>query len=270
MRSTSPCTRASVRARTKAATTSAICIHSDILADVQHRPAEPVLLQGRHGFAGDAAASPTIEAVSRTRLPRPGCRRREQPRADAVQVRHEAVDHDRHGDRGEHERAQDGRETASQSPSTRLRAVSVGKTQSQIMRASWCLLGGGMRLAVSGCRRRCGGGGFQHGVLSVRHGSVLISSGRPANRGPDVLFDQVGVDRDRGGGPFAGGGDHLGTRVDDVAGHPDAGNAREPAAPVIAQPSSSRSQPRPDEQVVVRDESRRDEERVAREPPDRR
>ena len=36
----------------------------------------------------------------------------------------------------------------SQSPKTRLIAVSVGKTQSQIMRASWCLVGGGIGAGV--------------------------------------------------------------------------------------------------------------------------
>ena len=36
----------------------------------------------------------------------------------------------------------------SQSPKTRLIAVSVGKTQSQIMRASWCFVGGGTRAGV--------------------------------------------------------------------------------------------------------------------------
>jgi hypothetical protein len=37
-----------------------------------------------------------------------------------------------------------------QSPSTKLIIVSVGKTQSQIMMANWCLLGGGTRLRSLG------------------------------------------------------------------------------------------------------------------------
>jgi hypothetical protein len=47
------------------------------------------------------------------------------------------------------------------SPSTRLIVVSVGKTQSQIMMASWCLLGGGTR------RRSLGGAGVVIGKSPV-------------------------------------------------------------------------------------------------------
>ena len=36
----------------------------------------------------------------------------------------------------------------SQSPKARLIAVRVGKTHSQIMRASWCFVGGGTRAGV--------------------------------------------------------------------------------------------------------------------------
>ena len=44
--------------------------------------------------------------------------------------------------------------------------------------------------------------------------------------GADVFLDEVRVDRDRGSGSFAGGGDHLGAGVRGVAGDPHARHAR--------------------------------------------
>ena len=46
----------------------------------------------------------------------------------------------------------------------------------------------------------------------------------------DVVLHKVGVDGDRCGGAGAGGGDHLGSRVDGVAHPPDTGDAGAPGA----------------------------------------
>src|SRR5690242_2237392 len=84
-------------------------------------------------------------------------------------------------------------------PSVRFRTMSVGTTASQIMKASWCFVGGGTcgrdMCAPSGGEGRAEGGG-------------------------DVVGDEVVVDGDGGGGALAGGGDDLRARVDGVAGDP--------------------------------------------------
>src|SRR5580765_537303 len=78
----------------------------------------------------------------------------------------------------------------------------------------------------------------------------------------DVLFDKVGVDCDRGGGSFAGGGDDLCAWVGDVARDPDACNACASVAvsgrPAVVVVRAAEL----DEQLVVRNESRWDEECV--------
>ena len=68
----------------------------------------------------------------------------QEPHAQPVQIRHQPVDHDRHGDRREHEGAEHGRQGSEPVCERQLSTVSVGKTQSQIIRASWCLFGGGI------------------------------------------------------------------------------------------------------------------------------
>src|SRR3954447_22722213 len=116
-----------------------------------------------------------------------------------------------------------GERSRSQSPSSRFNAVRVGKTASQIMTASWCLVGGptGRGLAalldmvlprsrwVSGGGQRCSGG------LKARPAPVLVWSksldGGAAvevlNGPANVVVDEGGVHRDGGRGPFAGCGD---------------------------------------------------------------
>jgi hypothetical protein len=59
-----------------------------------------------------------------------------------VQVGHQAVDDDGHGDGRKHERARDRVHVPNQSPRDQVEKVSVGKTASQIITASWCLVGG--------------------------------------------------------------------------------------------------------------------------------
>src|SRR5689334_21092831 len=86
----------------------------------------------------------------------------------------------------------------SQPARARLRAVSVGKTQSQIIRASWCRLGGAGASSAEGMR-------FLSRV--------------------DVVLEELGVDGDRDRGAFAGGGDDLSPRVGGVARRPDARHA---------------------------------------------
>ena len=56
---------------------------------------------------------------------------------------------------------------------------------------------------------------------SGSNGATLPALHRPF----DILLHQVGVDGDRCGGSGAGRGDHLGARIDHVAGGPDAGDA---------------------------------------------
>src|SRR3954463_15036371 len=99
---------------------------------------------------------------------------------------------------------------ASQSPSARLRAVNVGKTQSQIIAASWWRPGPGVAA-----------GGFW--VLVMESPGRRSRSGRRHGGGAgDVLPDELGVDGDGDGRAFAGGGDHLGPGVGGVARRPDA------------------------------------------------
>src|SRR3954465_3615024 len=90
-------------------------------------------------------------------------------------------------------------------------AVIVGKTQSQIIAASWCLLGGGTR------------------VGTVLADSVISQSsrshwGRHAGSS-HVLVDGGCVDRYRRSGAFAGGGDDRRARIRCVAGYPNPGGA---------------------------------------------
>src|SRR4029079_10804018 len=78
----------------------------------------------------------------------------------------------------------------------------------------------------------------------------------------DVVLDEVGVDVDGGGRTLAGGGDDLGARVGDVAGHPDAGASGAPGgvfddpAALVARAAEAH------EQLVVGHEGGRDEQRV--------
>src|SRR5687767_6710112 len=107
---------------------------------------------------------------------------------------------------------------ASQPPKARLSTVNVGKTQTQIISASWWRLGGGV-----------GAGGFTvsvMGFLSVGWRSRRGGRGYPAAGGVDVVLDELGVDRDGDRGSFAGGGDHLRARIGGVAGRPHSGHAR--------------------------------------------
>ena len=81
----------------------------------------------------------------------------------------------------------------------------------------------------------------------------------------DVFLDEVGVDRDGGGGPLAGGGDHLGARVSGVPGDPHARNAR-PAGRLDLDEAAAvdRAAERRDQAVLARVERRADEDRGAR------
>src|SRR6187397_1367335 len=97
---------------------------------------------------------------------------------------------------------------ARRSPRARLRTVRVGNTATQIMSASWCLVGGGT------CDM----------VLLLRSG-VGLDRGSGRQAGPEVVDgtayvvrDEVVVDGDGRRGALAGGGDDLGARVDGVAG----------------------------------------------------
>src|SRR5215210_655486 len=108
----------------------------------------------------------------------------------------------------------------SQSLRAKLRASSVGKTQSQIITASWWRLGPG--------------GGPDGLVVSVISLLALSMGGSrrggrgELNGGSNVLVDELGVDRDGHRGAFAGGRDHLRPRVGGVARRPHAGHARAP------------------------------------------
>src|SRR4051794_21756515 len=77
----------------------------------------------------------------------------------------------------------------SQLPSVRLRTVRVGKTASQIIRASWCLLGGPdptglagagvvMRRLVQGCESGVGGPGSRAADSRGRRFGRLRRRGR--------------------------------------------------------------------------------------------
>src|SRR3954463_5804630 len=91
-----------------------------------------------------------------------------------------------------------GDRVVSESPRARLRTVRVGKTDSQIIRASWCLVGG------PAWDRR--GLGFGSDTFLVRLlgflTSVAVRSGKEAvllvgvDGVADVLVDEVGVNRD--------------------------------------------------------------------------
>src|ERR671927_1238978 len=82
----------------------------------------------------------------------------------------------------------------SQSPSARLSTERVGKTASQIISASWCLLGGAIGAdAGIGERSDTGAPGIERGV---RIGAVVSdhgAGGEGVDGGPDVLIDEVGV-----------------------------------------------------------------------------
>src|SRR5687767_15135431 len=93
----------------------------------------------------------------------------------------------------------------SHSPSTRLRAVRVGKTAIQIMRASWCFVGGptvGAGLISRGRVAEDMRDSFRSFVRRKRgtrrrSGGVALAVG---GEGPaHVVLDQVGVDVQRGG-----------------------------------------------------------------------
>ena len=145
--------------------------------------------------------------------------------------------------------------------------MSVGKTQSQIIRASWCLLGGGMRLAVSVSDVGAVVGAFSMVSFPFVMGRVLISAReariaiRTSSSTRSALMAMAAADPS----PAA-----VITCARGLATLPAAqtpGTLVSPSAPVIAQPSSSTIAAEPDEQVVVRHESRRHEERVARNHP---
>jgi glycosyltransferase involved in cell wall biosynthesis len=84
-----------------------------------------------------------------------------------------------------------------------------------------------------------------------------------AKRHADVLLDEVGVDVDGSSGSFAGSGDDLSAWVGDVAGDPDAGDARESVRRGDCPPIVVDVAAQADEQAVVGDESRWDEEGFA-------
>src|SRR4051794_31784365 len=107
----------------------------------------------------------------------------------------------------------------SQSPRARLRMVRVGKTATQIMRASSCLVGG----PATGANGQAAVGGW--GGHDQLLGCVPGESGREAQiegvKGvADVIVREVAVQGDGGCRTGAGGGDDLGARVNDIAGGP--------------------------------------------------
>src|SRR6478609_6176171 len=116
----------------------------------------------------------------------------------------------------------------SQSPKARLRASNVGNTASQIIRASWCLVGGPAAADVELGVGFGGGGVVMPTPANGRAGCEGESVVEVPDCVADVFLDQVGVDADGGRGAGASGGDHLGARVDDVPGGPDAWNAGAP------------------------------------------
>ena len=110
-----------------------------------------------------------------------------------------------------------------------------------------------------------GGSGIGAGSESSSESWRAGQPRRLADGGVDVVGDELGVDRDRDRGSFAGGGDHLRARVGCVAGRPDAGHAR--AAVGVDPDESSREQLAAEgcrEPVRVRAQRGSDEERVAR------
>ena len=168
--------------------------------------------------------------------------------------------------------------SVSQGPSVRLRTVRVGKTAIQIIRASWCLVGGptgvgpvgwagwGVRVVDMVVLLRVWRGWLER--RERRWPDRWRSDGcRGAGRAGsgdgdrDVLLDEVGVDGDGGGGALAGGGDDLGARVDGVAGGPDAGHAGAPGGvdgdPAVVVGRAAQG----GEQAVVGDEPGPDEHR---------
>src|SRR3954463_6879469 len=138
------------------------------------------------------------------------------------------------------------------SPKARLITVRVGKTATQIIRASWCLVGGG----TDGVCMECSSG---DGWLSDGKAQT-----EPGDRDRDVLLDEVVVDRDGRGRPFAGRGDDLGAWVGGVAGGPDPRDGREAGAvgdhPAVVVGGASELC----EQVVVGHERGADEHRRPR------
>ena len=77
-----------------------------------------------------------------------------------------------------------------------------------------------------------------------------------------VVFDEVSVERDGGHRACAGGGDDLGARVGDVPGRPDSRNAC-PSRGVGGDPAVGvQIAAKADEQAIVANEARRDEQCV--------
>src|SRR5919205_4672755 len=103
-------------------------------------------------------------------------------------------------------------------------------------------------------------GGVRIGAVVSDHGA----GGEGVHGGADVLIDEVAVDGDGGRGTFTGGGDDLGARVGDVAGDPDAADAGRPVGaggdPAVLVEGAAQA----DQQVIVGDEPRWDEQRRPR------
>src|SRR5689334_8770083 len=99
--------------------------------------------------------------------------------------------------------------SVSQRPMVRFSTVRVGKTAIQIIRASWCLLGGVGRTSDM--------------VVLLVVGTASAETVAEVLDGESrVLVDEVVVHGDGGGRALTGGGDHLGPRVDRVPGSPHA------------------------------------------------
>src|SRR6266545_3672089 len=149
----------------------------------------------------------------------------------------------------------------SQSPSSRLMTVRVGKTQSQIMSASWCFVGG-----WTGVVARPSDMAFLLGWLED-HGSVGTAVAERLDGAPHVLLDQVGVEGHGGRRSLARGRDDLGTRAGRVPGDPYSGHAGAPGRvgdhPAVVVDGAAEA----GEQVVVRDEVGADEDRGAADHP---
>jgi hypothetical protein len=112
---------------------------------------------GSGAYAGDLGHS-DLELADWTLASLEGCARlshapTEHEHADAVQPGDEAVDDDRDGDGREDEGPQDRAEVCQPVPERQIETVRVGKTATQIMRASSCLLGG-RRGSVASCAGR--------------------------------------------------------------------------------------------------------------------
>src|SRR3954451_7152374 len=150
------------------------------------------------------------------------------------------------------------------SPKARLRTVRLGKTAPQIIRGSWCLVGGGtgpVRLSVMVVLLR---DAWMGGVESR-------SDGEPgpevADGAQHVVLDEFVVDRDGGCGALAGGGDDLGARVGRVPGDPDTRHTRAPSGvgddPATLVGGAAQRQ----QQVAVGCESGPDEHGIPRHDP---